>query len=269
MNKVYWNGRLTAAHEAHLPAQCEAVRFGEGVFTTLKIRDGRPRFFAHHWQRLTQNARQLDYGHTWEPGDVEAALSRLAEFMALADGVARISLHPDGGDIHLLATVGPPRRPPLGPGEGLQLCRFPHSVDIPEPLKGLKTSNYLIFRLAKAHAAGRGCDDAVICDREGNVIEASTANLFAVFNGQLQTPPLASGALPGVTRMLVLECAAAIGIPCAEVPVGWECLSSADEIFITNSLLEVAPVTALLDLSVRFPADGPIASQLRCAVARL
>jgi branched-subunit amino acid aminotransferase/4-amino-4-deoxychorismate lyase len=77
----------------------------------------------------------------------------------------------------------------------------------------------------------------------GRVVEFAASNLFIVKDGQLYTPPLADGPLPGITRHVVLTLAEETGIPVNETGFGPEFLETADEVFATNSLIEIAPVT--------------------------
>lgn len=268
MNKVYWNNRIIAAEAAKLSVHSEAVRFGEGVFTTLKIHNGRPRFFLRHWQRFVANAARFGWERSWNKAEIEEALCELVRIARLNEGVGRLSLHPEGEQVHLLATVAPPRRAPLASGEGLSVCRYPEPVQIPSVLHGVKSNNYLLYRLAKAHAIREQCDDAVLCDQQGNIIEASCANLFLVRAGCLQTPPLSSGALPGIIRALVLEIAAASGIRHSESLFHWSALQQADELFLTNSLYEIAPVSHIRELD-RHLVTGPVTSLMAEALSSL
>ena len=106
-----------------------------------------------------------------------------------------------------------------------------------------KTANRLPYILAQQQASDEGADEAVLLSPAGRVVEFSASNLFVVKDGSIYTPPLEDGPLPGITRHAVLALAAELGIPARETGFGPEFLETADEVFATNSLIELAPVT--------------------------
>jgi branched-chain amino acid aminotransferase len=105
-----------------------------------------------------------------------------------------------------------------------------------------KTANRLPYILAQQQATDEGANEAVMLNLAGRVVEFSTSNLFVVKDGELFTPPLADGPLPGITRHAVLALAGSLHIPANETGFGPEFLGEADEVFATNSLIEIAPV---------------------------
>jgi branched-chain amino acid aminotransferase len=117
------------------------------------------------------------------------------------------------------------------------------TVRIDSHLSQHKTANRLPYILAQQEAKNEGADEAVMLNPAGRVVEFAASNLFIVKDGQLYTPPLADGPLPGITRHVVLALAEETGIPVNETGFGPEFLETADEVFATNSLIEIAPVT--------------------------
>ena len=99
------------------------------------------------------------------------------------------------------------------------------------PLAGLKSLNYLDAVLARREAAAAGADDAILLNTRDRVAEATAANVFCVLAGELVTPPLADGVLPGIMRACVME-----ATPVTERSIGAGELASAREIFLTSSL---------------------------------
>jgi branched-chain amino acid aminotransferase len=112
-------------------------------------------------------------------------------------------------------------------------------------LSRVKSLSYADNVLARLDARRRGADEAVLLSTAGEVCCASAANLFVIKGGTVTTPPLESGALPGVTRRCLLELAAARGITVREAPVLPEDLRDADEAFLTNTVIGVAGLTFL------------------------
>jgi branched-chain amino acid aminotransferase len=119
---------------------------------------------------------------------------------------------------------------------------------------------YLGPLLARRRAVAAGADDVVLLDREGNVAEAPVANVFAVRNGTLWTPPLGH-VLPGITRDAVIAVAVAEGIAVREEPLAPEALASADEAFLTATSFPIAPIAAVNGRALP-AAPGPLTARL-------
>jgi len=142
-----------------------------------------------------------------------------------------------------------------------------HSVTIPG---GLGAHKWLDRRLLAglAEAAGLGPDEHLLIeDSNGDVLETDRANVFAVIDGVLHTPPADGRLLPGITRAAVLRAAACDGITTKEMPIGRRQLLEASEVFVTNSVHGVVSALALAEGAAAWEA-GPIASRLRGALAR-
>lgn len=129
----------------------------------------------------------------------------------------------------------------------------------------MKTTNYLVNVLAKAEAEEAGADEALFVDDDGFIVEATTANVFAVFGDRLATPPLSSGCLPGVTRAHVLRLAPQAGLRPEERPIPRAALHEADEAFLTASVTEVAPIVSLDGVRVGEGKPGPRAAAVHRA----
>ncbi len=125
----------------------------------------------------------------------------------------------------------------------------------------MKSLGYLDNVLAAREAAQRGAEEAILLNNAGRVAGAARANVFAVLDGRLLTPPLSDGVLPGIARRVVLELAAALRDPDARKPrLSPADLAGAAEIFLTNSLFEIRSVGRLDD---REFGPGEVAAKLR------
>jgi branched-chain amino acid aminotransferase len=111
------------------------------------------------------------------------------------------------------------------------------------PLSRSKSTCYMENILARMEARAAGCGEAILLNEQGYLTEGSTSNIFLVSKGELITPSLESGVLPGVTREAVLEIARASNIKTLERQVELKELVEAEEAFITNSILELMPLT--------------------------
>jgi branched-chain amino acid aminotransferase len=126
-----------------------------------------------------------------------------------------------------------------------------------------KTGNYLNSLLAYLEGTAEGFDDALLCDADGFLTEGTTFNLFYVRRGIIATSPFSSGILDGITRKQVVALAREAGFEVREVLYPKERLYEADEVFMTSTIKEVAPVVRVDDRKIANGKPGPITRKLK------
>jgi branched-chain amino acid aminotransferase len=134
---------------------------------------------------------------------------------------------------------------------------------------GLKTLAFTDSVAALLEARRAGADEAILLDTDGHCSEGSASNLFAWIDGQLVTPPLSCGALPGITRAVVFEVARELGIAASEGVFGLEDLLQAREAFLTSSIRGIAPLVRVDGRAIEAGTPGEITRRLRDAYAQL
>ena len=273
---IYLNKTMVEATKARVAPVSSAMLYGRGVFTTLAIYNSQPFLWSKHWQRLIAHARKLDVDYTGcTEKNVGDALRKLIAVNQVADGRARvIMLARSGRDIwktkspgkktDLLIITGDPQKVSAN---GLSLAVSPYRVNTFSPLSGIKSLNYLDHVLSWEEAQSRDFDEAVVLNERGEIVSATTANLFWAKNGTIHTPTLSTGALAGVTRECVIEIANQHFIPLLEGIYEMPDLTDADEIFLTSSSLGVAPVTTF-DFR-RYSVDGSLTTTIKKAFRQL
>lgn len=243
---------------------------GDGVFETLKIKNGSLILLDRHLLRLKKSADlleilipDLDY---IKSAAFEVVSQPLVKEMPL-------------GRLRITVTSGPGE---LGSarGEGWTLvitCSaskpWPESAKVivsdivrneKSPLAGAKTTSYAENALALNRAKQAGASEAILLNLSGNVCEGTGSNIFIVKNGTVLTPPLADGLLAGITRDAVIE-----SIPTkfrfSELSFNKEDLLTADEVFLTSSTRDIQPVT---EIDNKTFAIGPITKELADNFAR-
>jgi len=137
------------------------------------------------------------------------------------------------------------------------------------PLSRLKSANYLESLLARQDARAAGVNEALCLNEKGFLAEASMSNIFLVTNGILRTPGQESGILPGITRETILELASPLGINTLEDNIRLDELSQAEEAFLTNSLIEVMPLTELEGKPIGSGRPGSVTERLMAAYREL
>ena len=250
---IYLNKTMVEATKARVAPVSSAMLYGRGVFTTLAIYNSEAFLWSKHWLRLTTHAKKLDVDFTGcNEQNVGDALQKLISVNGVKDGRARvIMLARHGRDIwktkvpgakktDLLIMTGNSQKPAPA---GLSLAVSPYRTNTFSPLAGIKSLNYLDHVLSWEEAQSRDFDEAVVLNERGEIVSATTANLFWAKNGTLHTPALSTGALAGITRECVIEIANKHFVPLLEGNYEMPDLTDADEIFLTSSSLGVAPVT--------------------------
>ena len=253
---IYLNGAILAGDKARIDVADRGLLLGDGLFETLRAYAGQPFRLADHLQRLGRAAGELGMSL---PVDAPELVQGVVDVLAAnglqkADAALRITLTRGAGPRGLL--------PPDDPRPTLMVTAAPYHVPTTDamsavvvavrrnegsPLSRLKSLNYLDNILAAREAAAHGADEAVMLNNRGQVACGARANLFAVVDDVLVTPPLADGVLGGITRHLVLEAARDLGLGVAERSLLPADLDRAGELFLTNSLLEIVPIGRLGD----------------------
>jgi branched-chain amino acid aminotransferase len=249
MTAVSIDGVVVAPERAMISVFDRGLLYGDGCFEVLRTWDGVARDLDAHVDRLLETAAFLQLQTIERTRLVEAVYRTIA---AAGPGEHRIRIvltRGPGGLGARLAELGPgttivmvealPAQP-----DGVSLA----VVDIPlarRAGRGHKTLAYLDHVLARELARVRGADEAVRLDADGHAIEGATCNLFVVHGGVVITPPVDSGALPGIVRARVLALCAKATIRTVVRALGLRDLRIADELFVTSSLRGVVPVTAL------------------------
>lgn len=253
--RLAWvNGRLVGESEPSLSLLERGLTLGDGVFETMLAAGTNLFRPTEHLERLAQGASLLAI----DLPPVERLLAAVLDTLAanrLSAAVVRLTVSrgPDPGrgldvspDLTPTIIVRATSYDPSSPSEdGLAAVFSSLRRNEGSPLSRVKSLSYADNVLARLEARRRGADEAVLLNTAGEVCCASAANLFLVRGGTLVTPPVESGALPGVTRRCVLELAAARGLTVRQAPVLPEDLWAADETFLTNTVVAVVSLTSL------------------------
>jgi len=269
------DGAVHPLSEARVPVTDRGFLLADSVFDTVRTYDGRPFLLGDHLDRLRRSAETIWIALPWSDEELERVVQDLSERAGHGRELLfrLIVTRGDGG--HGLA-LPEPEEPRL-----VVLCRplpeVPHrlytdGVRVGRPSGGLtevravpahiKSGAYLANILALREVQAQGAYEALLPAVGGYWSEATTSNLFIVQGGAVHTPGVQDHILPGVTRALVLAVARDAGIAVVERPISDADLDRADEIFLTSSVKEVLPVTAVDSARVGTGRPGPVSVQL-------
>lgn len=264
MRWAYFNGEIVPAERALVRADSGAV-YGRGLVETMRSYDGRLLRFGAHYERLLAGAAVLGIDVGASMGDLEGALVAVLERNGVKDARLRLIVTDDGPErASIIAIAGQllEGRDALRE-RGMSAVISETRRNEMSPLSRIKSLQRVDDQLAREAARGQGADEAILLNTRGEVAEGSVSNVFVVSDGRLVTPSIESGALPGIARQVVLEIAAASGIEAREQAVSVEALRAAGELFITNSVIEVAALTRLDDEPIGDGKPGPVTLRLR------
>ena len=220
-------------NEARVPISDRGFLYGDGIFETMRVYQGRIFRALEHFERMLAGLAMLEIEALLSPAELHAACKALIQWNNIRDGVVRVYRTRDSIVITAHERKFAPR----------ELRAIISTAPIHAVLSRHKTANRLLYLIAQRAAQREGADEAVLLDANGSLVEFTTGNLFVVKRGELFTPPLSDGPLPGVTRAAVLSLARAAGLRTHEQSLTPSFLDQADEVFATNSLYEIAPVS--------------------------
>ena len=254
---VYFNGMLKHEHEVSPWTLDRSYLYGEGLFETMKATRGFIPFLAEHLHRLFRGLDLLRMPIDLSASKLEFSLYQTLHHNRLKDAYLRLTLSRqnkeignfDAGDtVNLVVVAKALDKVAKKLYEDGASAKVIEDFRIsPDPLCQVKSTNYLRNLLAQRMAKEGGFDEAILLNAAGNLVEAATSNLF-VFDGEkILTPSLSEGALPGVTRRVVLELLEKNYLGFEERPLKVSDLLTAQEAFLTSSLKEVLPLTRVND----------------------
>ena len=283
---VWVDGRLLPADGLHLSVFDRGFQLGDGIFETLRARAGRPTELDEHVARLRRSADGLDIPL---PDDIEARLvAGIAELLAgdkldgpTGDASIRITvsrgafrgrglLPPD----EVVAATVAIQAWPVVPAPADHLERGLHLVasavrrDPTNPLATLKTTSRADYVYARLEARRAGADDALFLTVDGHLSEGTTSNIFMIRRAadgtlELATPSLDCAILPGTTRSWLLGWGGRVGLRPLEGQLTRADLSSANEAFLSSSVVGVLPVTRFDGAAIGTGIPGPWALRAR------
>ena len=271
MRWIFLSGELVRRPAAQVSALDRGLLYGYGLFETMRSYGGRVFRLEQHYSRLCHGAAQLAMDVPLSLGQFGEAVEAILKRNDLTDAYLRLTLTAgplsDAAGRAGHATVVLFARlltdyPPDLCRRGMTAVVSPVRRNETSPLSRIKSLNYLDNLLAREYARRHGADEAILLNTRGFVAEGSASNVFLVQQGGLLTPSVESGALPGITRRAVLELASAVGLEAIESEVELSAFGDASEAFLTNSVMEVIPLTSLDGRPVGSGRPGPVAGRL-------
>jgi len=277
---IYVSGRMAAEREATVSALDAGLLLGAGLFETLRTYGGKTFRLDRHLARLRASGEVLRVFLKESDAEIAAVIAQLVEANGVPDARVRITatrgpLTEEQADdkaprATLIITAGPmtPYAAELYE-RGCTVVVSDIRTNETDPVAFHKTTNYLRNLIALRDAHRARATEALCFNSKNRLAEGSISNVFLVSGGRLFTPPVEEGLLAGITRETVLELAADEEVPAEQRPLGINDLLDAEEVFLTNSIMEVLPVGRIEQHEVGDGKPGPVTRQLAAAYKSL
>ena len=272
--KIYIDGEFYEKENAKISVFDHGLLYGDGVFEGIRFYKGRVFRLHEHIDRLYDSAHAICLKVGLEKEALTEALLETIRLNDLRDGYVRLVVTRGCGDLGLNPNLCPKATVFIIASKitlyseekyekGLEVVtcatrRIPHGALSPM----VKSLNYLNNVMAKIEAQQAGAGEGLMLNEQGFVSECTGDNIFTVKKGVIYTPPISSGALSGVTRNVVFEMAAELGITILEPNMTRYDIFTADECFLTGTAAEIIPAVKLDTREIGSGTPGPLTRKL-------
>ena len=245
---ILYNDDFVAADHPVLKVGNRAFRYGDGLFESMRMSNGKLCFPEQHAERLCSGmkALKMEGGALHDDYFLKQKTAELAKKNKFKDHVRfRLSVYREGDGLYtpdsnksgyLLEAT------PLTEGgyalnkKGLIIDVYDEMTKPVNKLSNYKTTSSLLYVMAGLHKKQNGLDDAMILNQHGFLCESISSNVFVVYDKQIYTPALSEGCIAGVMRGVVMDLAKSNSISIIEAQINPEILKEAEEVFVTNAV---------------------------------
>ncbi len=268
---VYVNGQFVPSSDTRISIYDGGLLHGAGLFETMRAEHGRVFRLDRHVERISRSAARLlaplpegtlpdatALGELLRRNELQSARVRLT----VTAGSLRNSSEKES-ELTVIATAAPLSDYPAELyNQGVSVIVSNYRTSNTDPTAGHKTTSYLPRLLGLREAQQARCTEAIWFTTTKHMAEGCISNVFVVRNGAIRTPPLDTPVLPGIARAMVLEIAKSCSLNAEETPLGIDDLLDAQEVFLTNSIMQVMPVIRVEKRDIGGGRVGEVARQL-------
>ena len=277
---IWFDGDLVPWKDATVHVLTHALHYGTGVFEGLRAYSlpAGPAVLAldEHVKRFFRSCKVIGLELRWSPEQLAQAILETVSANGLSACYIRPLAFRGYGELGVMPNDNPTRlaiaafpwdslhgKPALEDGIDVGVSSWRRMAPDTHPAMAKVTGNYINSQLVVSEAVAHGYAEGVVLDTQGYVCECSGENIFLYLDGRLLTPPIAESILPGITRGLVLQLCADLGIEVSEQRIAREMLYFADEILITGTAAEITPVRSVDRRPVGEGDRGEVTSRLQ------
>lgn len=249
----YLNGNKIHPGSTILNGENRSFLFGDGLFETIRIYNGKPLFLSSHIERMMFGMDRMCLEHPLDSFEkhMQEFIFQTVQSEKIATGRARLTVFRDSSGFytpsdlnsswHLIIRENEPK-------DSIEVaeCKvvlFPNMRKDNSIVSRFKTTSSLLYVMAGIHAASSGADDCIIMNNENRLVESHTSNLFLKSEKEFHTPPITEGCIEGIMRRHLIGIMNRNGIVVREIPLTKADLLNADEVLLTNVINWVKNVT--------------------------
>jgi branched-chain amino acid aminotransferase len=272
--KIYIDGKFYPEAEARISVFDHGLLYGDGIFEGIRFYNGRVFRLEEHLRRLWDSAHSIQLKIPMTMREMSDALLETIRQNHLRDGYIRLVVTRGIGNLGLnpaqckspsviiiAATIALYHEDFYRKGLTIVTCAT-RRISPAALNPAVKSLNYLNNVMARIEADLAGADEALMLNEAGNVAECTADNVFIVKRGQISTPPVSAGALQGITRSVVFEIAAKLGIKVLEIDITRHDVFVANECFLTGTAAEIVPVVKVDGRLIGSGKPGPVTTRV-------
>lgn len=262
MPLIIVNGEKVPHDSMCISAFDRGITLGHGLFETILINEGCTPLINYHWDRLVASAKLINIDIPFTLIELEHMIQELIELNELrgSNGGVRLTVTDGIAPRGVLSNSHQPSTFIINTFSMTTHSIEPMSASVVLTRKNensvssqIKSTSYLDLILAKREAVSKGFEEAFLLNSKGNLAEGAITNIFVIKGNKIYTPSIADGALPGITRHIILNELHFDGLSIQEESITLDFLKQADEIFISNALLGIRAIKVLDDLALTTP----------------
>ncbi|RQO70662.1 4-amino-4-deoxychorismate lyase [Pedobacter sp. KBW06] len=244
---ILHNDEFVAANHPVIGVQNRAFRYGDGLFESMRMDNGKLKFAEQHADRLRagMKALKMDGSNLMDEYFLKQKTAELSKKNKLKDHIRfRLSVYREGEGLYTpesnkagyVLEASPLAQPTYELNKkGLIVDVYDEITKPVNKLSNYKTTNSLLYVMAGLYKKQHNLDEAFILNQHGFLCESISSNVFVVYDKQIYTPALSEGCVAGVMRSVVMNMAKSNNIPLIEAQINPEVLKEAEEVFITNA----------------------------------
>ncbi|MBC7937823.1 MAG: aminotransferase class IV family protein [Rhizobacter sp.] len=258
MSYINFNGKLITADTAIAEAGNRGLRYGDGLFETIKFKHNQFQLLEPHLERLWKGLHlmKFDLPKLFTPDLIKNELLKLVQKNKQTHARVRLTIIRGNGGLYDATDLTPrfiieswPLAADFGQlnSNGLQLGIYRHALKPCDDFCNLKHNNFLPYLMGALFAKEKKYNDAIILNQHSRICDTTIANIFIIKNGQVKTPALPEGCIAGTMRRFLLQQLPAMNISVTETAITATELLSCDEIFVTNAISPIKWVASVDD----------------------
>lgn len=256
MSYFNYNGNLFEEHAPVIGANSRALRYGDGLFETIKCLEGSLLLEQEHFARLWKGMKKMyfEFPPNFTPDKLKEEITKTLHKNKHSDARIRMAVFRGEGGMfdpkshapeYIIQSWPLPPRIEMLNSSGLILCIYKAARKACDHFCNIKHNNYLPYCMAALYAKENQCADALVLNDKGRIADSSIANIYLIKNSKIYTPALPEGCIEGVMRNFLLKNLPGLGFTIEEAEITEEMILGADEVFLSNSIFNIRWVSQI------------------------